>query len=62
MSTVTSPSLGTQLAPAAVGTPLTAGASSAADTCSSLANRFFYAVQVYFLFFLFVRFPMEYPK
>ena len=28
-----------QLAPAAVGTPLTAGASSAADTCSSLANQ-----------------------
>ena len=39
MSTVTSPSLGTQLAPAAVETPLTAGASSAADTCSSLANQ-----------------------
>jgi hypothetical protein len=28
-----------QLAPAAVGTPLTAGASSAPDTCSSLANQ-----------------------
>ena len=39
MSTVTSPSLGTQLAPAAVGTPLSVGASSAVDTCSGLANQ-----------------------
>jgi len=39
MSTVTSPSLGMQLAPVAVGTPLTAGALSAADTCSSLVNQ-----------------------
>ena len=36
---MTSPSLGTQLAPAAVGTPLTAGALSAADTCSSFVNQ-----------------------
>ena len=37
MSTVTSPSLGTQLA--AVGTPLSVGASSAVDTCSGLVNQ-----------------------
>ena len=39
MSTVTSPSLGMQLAPTAVGTPLTAGTPGAPDTCSSLANQ-----------------------